>query len=46
MFVEKLERTDLETFGKDYLNLKHEFYFDATTNEQIGNFSFIDLLLR
>ena len=22
MFVEKLERTDLETFGKDYLNLK------------------------
>ena len=22
MFVEKLERTDLETFGKDYLNLE------------------------
>ncbi len=29
--------------NQDYLNLKHEIYFDATTNEQIGNYSFIDL---
>lgn len=28
---------------EDYLNLTHKPYFDATTNKQIGNYSFIDL---
>lgn len=52
MFIEKLERTDLETFGKDYLNLKVDEFekldesvyvrFSHKTFEDVFEFTFSD----
>ena len=52
MFVEKLERTDLETFGKDYLNLEVDEFekldesvyvrFSHKTFEDVFEFTFSD----
>lgn len=52
MFIEKLERTDLETFGKDYLNLEVDEFekldesvyvrFSHKTFEDVFEFTFSD----